>query len=117
MDKCPISIAQLNQRKVTKRFFYWPMHNDANQLSTMALPSHGAIRYNKQQRILNTVGVQTIHDVVTVLASQDSDRSGLAYQALRLLGDAEIPQLHADRLIHRTARRVRKLGWPRFWLE
>lgn len=59
-------------------------------------------KYNPLRRayLLNTAGVQTIHDVVTVLASQDSARSGLAYQALRLLGDAEIPQFLQELLQH-----------------
>ena len=50
--------------------------------------------------------------MVTVLASQDAERSGLAYQALRLLGDPEIPQIlqgllqHQDMIVRLQAVRL-----------
>ena len=78
-------------------------------LAASLIDKHNPLR---RAYLLNTAGAQTIHDVVTVLASQDAERSGLAYQALRLLGDPEIPQIlqgllqHQDMIVRLQAVRL-----------
>lgn len=59
-------------------------------------------KHNPRRRayLLNAAGAQTIHEVVARLIVQSAEGNGGPFQALRLLGDPEIPQLLQALLQH-----------------